>query len=312
MVHLQRGYNMKKVLNISVDDYANFAHDNANALRSVGVKCIDVKLHKHVFNYARESEVVNEKTLKALIDNSNLIQIFHSDSSLLKYCKRRRTVVYHTGTRYRQRPEIFNAQFNPHVERSFIALGEFAGKGSKNETYIVGATPMIGTRSLHFIKPLCVAHYPSSPEVKGSEGIISVLDKVQDQFGFKVSCSTNLVPHKEQIARMNSCDVYIEMNSLMQGGKPYGSWGITALEAAALSKIVVTNHTTVKVYERTYGIRPPFILIEEYGTLERALEYLAGLSDVSINNMKINSYDWVKKYHSFEATGNRLKQILSL
>lgn len=299
-----------KVLNICSDDFANFSHDNANALRSVGVSCVDVKLNKHVFNYKNESTVINKRDIGAFIGKADIIQIFHSDHAFLKYCKGKRVVVYHTGTRYRQHPERYNTLFNRYVERCFIALGEFAGLGSKKETYIVGATEIIGTRSLHFIKPLRVAHYPSNPSVKGSDGIIATLEKVKHDFDIRVSCSLDRVDHKAQLARINSCDVYVEMNSTHQGLKRYGSWGITALEAAALSKIVVTNHLTVDVYIKTYGVKPPFILIEEYGSLERAMEYLAGLSDVSVNYLKTQHYDWVQKYHSFKATGERLKKIL--
>ena len=299
-----------KILNICCDDYANFSHDNAKALRSVGTNCFDVKLQPHVFNYASESKIVNEDNLKQAISSADLIQIFHSDSSLLKYCKGKRTVVYHTGTRYRQQPEKFNALFNSFVERSFIALGEFAGLGSKNETYIVGATEILGPESLHFIKPLLFAHYPSNPDVKGSHNICRTIDQLSEKILFDYS--SERVSHPEQLERMKSCDVYIEMNSAEQGGKKYGSWGITTLEAASLAKIVITNHSTVSVYEKTYGIKPPLVLIEEYGSLEAAIKYLLSLTDFQINNLKNDTFKWVNEFHSYQSTGNFLKRIYGL
>ena len=45
-----------KVVNICWDDYANFSHENANALRSVGIDCVDLKLIPHVFGYSTESQ----------------------------------------------------------------------------------------------------------------------------------------------------------------------------------------------------------------------------------------------------------------
>jgi hypothetical protein len=299
-----------KILNICCDDYANFSHDNANALRSVGIMAIDIKLVKHVFNYKNESDIVNEDQLKRYIEMADLIQIFHSDSSLLKYCKGKRTVVYHTGTRYRQHPDKFNALFNPFVERSFIALGEFAGLGSKNETYIVGATEILGQPSLHFIKPLRFAHYPSNPDVKGSHNICRSIDQLSEKILFHYS--SERVSHAQQLERMKSCDVYIEMNSAEQGGKKYGSWGITTLEAASLAKIVITNHSTVSVYEKTYGVKPPLVLIEDYGSIEEAIKYLLSLTDTQINNLKNSTLMWVNEFHSYQSTGNYLKRIYGL
>lgn len=299
-----------KILNICCDDYANFSHDNAKALRSVGVNCFDVKLQPHIFNYASESKIVNEDNLKQAISSADLIQIFHSDSSLLKYCKGKRTVVYHTGTRYRQQPEKFNALFNPFVERSFIALGEFAGLGSKNETYIVGATEITGQPSLHFIKPLRFAHYPSNPDVKGSHKICKEIELMNEKVHFDYS--SERVSHAQQLARMNSCDVYIEMNSSEQGGKKYGSWGITTLEAAALAKIVITNHSTVSVYEKTYGVKPPLVLIEDYGSIDEAIRSVWYMTDTQINNLKNSTFMWVNEFHSYQSTGNYLKRIYGL
>lgn len=300
-----------KVLNICVDDYANFSHDNANALRSVGVHCVDVKLQPHVFNYKTESTLANESILKELIAEAELVQIFHSDSSLIKYCSGKRLVVYHTGTRYRQNHQKFNALFNPHVEKSFVALGEFYGLGAKNEQYIVGATKVHGQKPLHFIHPLRFAHFPSNPEVKGTQSILNAVESINHK-NFRFEFSLDKVSHDQQISRMNSCDVYIEMNSTHQGGKPYGSWGITTLEATSLGKIVITNHTTLDVYEKTYGITPPLVLIEKHGSIEACINNLLSLTESQIHLLKKQSFEWLEKFHSFEATGSKLKQILSL
>ena len=303
-----------KVLNICCDDYANFAHDNAVALRSVGVNCFDVKLRPHVFNYAAESKIVNEDNLKQAINSADIIQIFHSDSSLLKYCvnKGKRIFVHHTGTRYRQNPEKFNALFNPHVETSFIALGEFAGLGAKNEIYLVGSTPILSQKPLHFIFPVRIAHFPSNPDVKGTPSIAYLFEKHASNKRGLFYMSTDRVDHADQLKRIDSCDAYVEMNSSHQDGKKYGSFGITALEAASLAKIVVTNHSTLDVYEKAYNCRPPFIRIEDHGSLDNAIQYLLELTDVTIHKIKCDTFQWFVDNHSYTATGTRIKTLLNL
>lgn len=302
-----------KVLNICCDDYANFQHDNAKSLRAVGVNCVDVKLRPHAFGYESQSRIVNEIELKNEIDSANLIQIFHSDSTLLKYCKGKRIVVYHTGTRYRQAPEKFNALFNPFVERSFIALGEFAGLGAKNETYIVGAVEIPDTSINNFQGKLKFAHYPSNPLVKGTDNINRSIAKALYGNDFEYSCSVGQVPYKKQLERMNECNIYIEMYSYEQDGKPYGSWGITALEATAMGKIVITNHLTADVYKKTYGVMPQLLLIEKaFNELEGLVGWLCSLNTNQLGKIAVESYEWVNKYHSYRATGEKLKQILGL
>jgi hypothetical protein len=300
-----------KVLNICCDDYANFAHDNAKSLRAVGVNCIDVKLRPHVFGYESQSRIVNEIELKNEIHSADLVQIFHSDNSLLKYCTGKRIVVYHTGTRYRQSPAKFNALFNPFVEISFIALGEFAGLGAKNERYIVGAVAIPDIAINYLQGQLKYAHYPSNALVKNSDNILFVMSTKTNDCIFKYS-ATN-VPYKEQLQRMSECNVYIEMNSLYQDGKQYGSWGITALEATAMGKIVITNHSSVAVYEKEYGVKPSLLLIEKaFDGLGGIVDYLNSLDSSELGKLAIESYEWVCKYHSYKATGEKLKQILSL
>ena len=53
-----------KVLNLSYDDYANYAHESANALRSVGIDCKDLKRVKHPFSYGTESKVATSDEIR--------------------------------------------------------------------------------------------------------------------------------------------------------------------------------------------------------------------------------------------------------
>lgn len=296
-----------KILNICVDDYANFQHDNAKALRSVGVDCKDIKLSRHVFEYESQSTIVNESILKSEIAKADLIQIFHSDSTLLNHCKGKKVVVHHTGTRYRQASQRFNNIFNPVVLRSFIALGEFSGRGAKRETYLVGAIDTDKIRPVISKKPLSIGHYPSNATVKGTAVINKMISSLRGSF--KYLHSLDLVSYQAQLERMQVCDIYIELFAPKQGNEKYGSWGITALEAAAMGKVVFTNHSSRDVYKNVYGCYPKMECWDNLEAFKGRLQLLINHPEM-IPEIQKETREWVVNKHSYIATGNRLKQLL--
>lgn len=307
-----------KIVNVCQHDWANFSFDNSQALRSVGVDCIAIKEHTHRFAYEAEGLVMRSNEIYNKIRHADIVQIFHSDKKYISHCttlEKERVIVYHTGTTYRQNHNVINSLFNPVVEKSIIALGEFAGMGSINETYIVGA---INTDRFKYSNTTndCykIAHYPSSSTVKGSDIIERVARKLFKKYSKKFSfkLSTKLVPYSEQIKRISECDIYIELFSPLQNGKPYGSWGITALEAAAMGKVVVTNHTTENIYKKAYGCKTPFIVCNTESELYKKLEELVKMDKKDIIMLKNNTREWVEKYHSYKSSGNKLKVLLGI
>jgi|GEM_PF-6772648 len=152
-----------KVLNVSVNDYANFSHDNAKALRSIGVDCVDLKTHKHSFNYPSQSTIANRNAIITEMIASDIIQIFHTDTTLLEWAKGlgKKVIMYHTGTRYRRKPEYYNSVINPYVDLCINALPEFMGLGAKSERYLVGAVDVPPYKEYEITKPYTIAQYPS-------------------------------------------------------------------------------------------------------------------------------------------------------
>ena len=77
-------------------------------------------------------------------------------------------VVYHAGSSYRKHYKFYNDLFNPFVNMSILALGEFWELGAKNPQYLVGAvdtkriTPHFGSS---FSTPR-IGHYPSNVSIK--------------------------------------------------------------------------------------------------------------------------------------------------
>ena len=295
-----------RVINLCFADHANFSFDNAESFKVV----------PRQFGYERQSRIMPYGKMLREIERADVVQIMHSDCKALEFCLKAghdNIVVYHTGTTYRQDHETLNSLFNPHVKRSFIALGEFAGLGAKNETYIVGAidTNKIKASDKEVNELFQFSHYPSNPKVKGTETIIRLMgDALIDNNNGTFTYSTRILHYQKQLARIAQSDIYIELFAPEQNGKPYGSWGITALEAAALGKVVVTNHLTEEVYYKTYEAYTPFITPHTESEFIREIEMLCECSPEEIKLLQYDTRDWVNKYHSYKATGNRLKSIL--
>lgn len=301
-----------KILNICTDDWANYSHCNANALRSVGAHCVDIKFNPHPFNYTNQSRIVRGLEMINQILEADIVQIFHSDfrclELFLKCNLTAKLIVYHTGTPYRQDSEGMNNRFNPHVSATIHDSPEFHHLGGKNIHYVPCAIDTDNIKSKWVPKDkLTFAHYPSNPDVKGSQIIIDIFSKFEN---INFNYSLERVPHAEQLKRMDECDVYIEMLNMEQNGKPYGSFGVTAMEAAALGKIVITNCAFPDVYHSEYLASPFYFVSNKTEILARATEIFFK-SDIQIRNNKLNSMAAIESCHSYKATGERLLKIIN-
>lgn len=306
-----------KIVSICYDDHANFMHDNTEALISVGINAISFKRRAHPFGYKKESPIGTNDDIIRAIKESDIVQLFHSDHTWLDYAHKlgKRIVVYHTGTAYRLNPEACNTIFNNKVETCFTDQCEFIGLGMKNETYIATA---IDTENIIPDLSNCkewslFAHFPSNAGVKGSEKILEmmnhVLDGTVDDTTFKYGFEQ--LPHQQQLARMNQCYCYIEMFAPTQHGKPYGCYGVTAFEAAALGKYVITNNIHQKVYENAYGFCPFVICNTEEEFISKTIDIMHLDSYEMMHRMSITR-GWIEKKHSYKATGEYLKKCLNL
>lgn len=308
-----------KILNLSYDDYANFAYENCKALMSVGLNALSLKRVAHPFDYTNESKIASSSEIMKAIERADIVQLFHSDSTWLDYAYKlnKRIMVYHTGTTYRQNPDHCNKIFNDKVERCFTDQCEFIGLGMKNETYIATAIDTEKIKpsiSKKFPLPL-FAHYPSNPGVKGTEKIREMLESIFEDVSVGgdecFDIDTHLLPHKQQLSRMNDCYVYIELFSPMQNNKPYGCFGVTAFEAAALGKIVITNNIHKKVYEDAYGSCALLIANTEE-EFKNTIHFILSKKGDELHSLMEKSYTWLVEKHSYKATGERMKKILSL
>lgn len=289
------------------DDWANFGYDIFKSLESINVDVIGYKLTRHIFGYENQLPVITVPNIKETYKDCDVVIIVHSDWELTEYLDCKTIIPFHTGTKYRQGYHTINQKFT--IPFTLIALPEFQYL-APNPKYLVGAVEVEKP-----VKPigdkLVVGHFPSNPSVKGTDDIIRIVSDLKKQHDFDFIYSVDRVSHEENLERMNSCDIYVELLASEQGGKPYGSYGISALEAASLGKIVVTQAITDNgLYNDTYGVNMLNTVLNEAG-LRKILNGLLNYKGDFIVGQQQLTKSWVREHHSYEATGNKLKSYLN-
>jgi hypothetical protein len=212
-----------KIINVCVNDYANFSHDNAKALRSVGIDCEDYVVKPHSLAYKEQSTILTKEKIGEKTRKADIVQIMHSDFRILPFIdKSKKLIVWITGTRYRQAPKEMNKIFNPIVDKSILALGEFWGLGAKKQIYCIGAVDTDKLQPVYNEGKFVIGHYPSGSTDKGTEKINEVMTILKKKHNFEYHTGER-VPYKEQVERLKKCDIYIDVIANKQGNKPYGS-----------------------------------------------------------------------------------------
>lgn len=296
-----------RVLNLATNDYANFSHENAKALRSIGIDCVDLVRSKHPFAYTTESNLASAPEIIHAIQKADVIQVMHSDPYLFDLARvnsNAKIIVYHTGTRYREGHKglslLFKGCTQVTDQTEFFAI-------NPNLHYIVSPVEF-DCAPLANQHPLVFAHYPSNYEVKGTGKISEMIEPFRKKMIWKMDV-TQLV-HKSQLQRMANCDVYIELFKPELNGNPYGCFGVTALEAAAMGRIVVTNNLHNKVYTDAYG-RLPFTIANTEKAFTNTINGLLNLSLEMIRDMQKQTWEIMRENHSYEATGRKILSVIN-
>lgn len=286
-----------KVLNLATNDYANFSHENANALRFVGVDCQDWKTNKHPHFIGKESKIVSYQEIQNNAHKFDVIQVFHSDPQLWNIVKRsgKKIIVYHTGTRYRQESDKFDKMF---LDAYQIITDQCEFIHGSNMHYLAPhVMRCAGSQRCSGHKPI-IGHFPSNPENKGTDQIRQMLQHFHNDFEIRID--TKLLNHEQNLKRIAECDIYVELFIPTQRGKPYGCHGTTAFEATALGCQVVTNNINLKAYTDVYG-DSPFLIANTESKFFSIFELL--------KQKRIKLPDIFEK-HSIKATGERILKLI--
>lgn len=292
-----------RVLNISSVDYANMSHNNAQALRSIGIDCDDWTMSVHAFQYTSQSEVVTAKHIMEHYLDYDVIQLFHScEKTYMLIMAHPNIVVYHTGTRYRMNKRYYDSLYQGRT----IATDqcEFL-LHDPTMMYVAPHTTLTQAQRPYRTK-LRIAHYPSNYQVKGTKTIQRLLEPFKDRF--EIDINTNREPHEKNLYRIGLADIYIELFNPTQNGQPYGCFGVTAFEATALGTVVVTNNLNRKAYEDVYG-EHPFLTPNDEMSFIQAIESLAVQRD-EFDTIRTKLHAGFHDKHSIQATGERIKHII--
>jgi len=311
---------MVDVLIVAKSDWSNVGFSFAKALQTVGVNARAIKAFPHKFDYPEEAEVFpNVAAARPLFQQAKAVLFMHSHAGWrppdFRFDKKF-TAVFHGGTPYRRNPRGMNDLFNPKMDASIIQTADLLGLGAYNEHWVmppIDTEAIPASRSLH--KPLTIGHYPRSADAKGSDVVNRVvlgLKADEDiKTDFEYLHSDQQLAWRENINRMAETDIYVERQRYVNvDGKRVMEFGVTAIEAAALGCIVVSTFNSRGIYEDNFG---PCPLIEancEDDFRDRMRELLTAHPN-KLRAIKRQMRAWVEKCHSYEAVGERLKQVFS-
>lgn len=291
-----------KVLNLSSNDYANYANDNARALRSIGVDCKDGSINAHPFAYKTQGVITTAAQIISNYKHYDCVQIFHTDQNLYNLVKDHpNVIVYHTGTRFRQQSEHYSKAF-PNAK---IATDQCEFLLQYPDMYYIAPHTELKPVPKQSNGKLIIGHYPSNPDVKGTKQIEAMLAPFHNDFDIRID--TKKLTHEENLKRVGECDIYVELFAPEQNGKPYGCFGTSAFEATALGAVTITNNINRKAYEDVYG-RQPFLTPHTEREFQNTIFGLADREAYDIVKEAMHAGFYEK--HSITETGRRIKRLI--
>ncbi len=146
-----------------------------------------------------------------------------------------------------------------------------------------------------------IVHSPTNRKYKGTELIISVIDKVKKERKIEFLLMENF--DRSMLLEIKSeCDISIDQVGGTMGGTGYGKAG---LETLAMGIPTITNMT--KDYAEWLP-ENPFVVANNFNELYKSLVQLIDNETYRIENGKMG-IEWVKKYHSFESVNINLMKL---
>ncbi len=298
-----------RVVFVCKNDNANVAYTLQQCLLEVGVNALAIKTKPHKFGYSKQAIVVNSDEMKKEMEAANAVIFVHSKFMHVGSDLKGKIIgVFHTGSQYRKETESLNELFNRVGDVTFCG-GDVLGLGAKNEVWLqapVDTKHILPVYSRSVPGKIIIGHYPSAPN-KGLEYIQAAIKRLRGNFEFRYSEQT--VSWEKNLQRMSECDVYIGEMHLERFGHKLSAFGISALEAACLGKIVCNRFLHKPQYEKTFG--PCAIHVTNtYKELASTLSSIIRMDDNQILKLKKASRDWVERCHSYAVVGTRIKKVL--
>ena len=146
-----------------------------------------------------------------------------------------------------------------------------------------------------------IVHSPTNRKYKGTELIISVIEKIKKEKNIEFLLMEN-VDRKRLLEIKSECDISIDQVGGTMGGTGYGKAG---LETLAMGIPTVTNMT--KDYEKWLP-ENPFVVANNSEELYKVLNDLIEDESYRVENGK-KGMQWVKKYHSYKSVNENLMKL---
>ena len=148
-----------------------------------------------------------------------------------------------------------------------------------------------------------IVHSPTNRKYKGTELIISVIEKVKKEINIEFILLENV--ERQKLLKIKSeCDISIDQVGGTMGGTGYGKAG---LETLAMGIPTITNMT--KDYEN-WLLENPFIVANNFDELYKAIMELIDDEKFRLEKGE-KGIQWVNKYHSFESVNSNLMKLYS-
>ncbi len=149
-----------------------------------------------------------------------------------------------------------------------------------------------------------IIHSPTNRKYKGTELIISVIEKIKKEKKIKFLLMEN-VDRIELLKIKSGCDICIDQVGGTMGGTGYGKAG---LETLAMGIPTITNMSDEY---KNWLPENPFVVANNSDELYEKLNELIENGDLR-SEIGLKGKDWVKKYHSYESVNQKLKELYKL
>ncbi len=146
-----------------------------------------------------------------------------------------------------------------------------------------------------------IVHSPTNRKFKGTDLIISVLDKIKKEKRIEFLLLENL-PRQKVLEVKSTCDICIDQVGGTMGGTGYGKAG---LETLAMGIPTITNMTDD--YAKWLP-ENPFVIANTADQLYKILNELIDINDLR-NELGKKGKVWAEKYHGFQNVNLRLKEL---
>ncbi|MFZ2324290.1 MAG: glycosyltransferase [Ignavibacteriaceae bacterium] len=150
-------------------------------------------------------------------------------------------------------------------------------------------------------KSIKIVHSPTNRKYKGTEFIISVIDKIKKERNIEFLIMEN-INRKELLEIKSKCDISIDQVGGTMGGTGYGKAG---LETLAMGIPTITNMT--KEYAEWLP-ENPFVVSNNFDELYNSLIELIDNERIRVDLGK-KGITWVEKYHGFKNVNENLMKL---